>query len=105
MKTSIIALALAIAIAAGATETLAGWGRTRVYVPQVAPVVVTNRVVVPATTYYAPPTTYYAPAPVIAPTVVVRPVMVAPVVVAPSGYVIPPPAFRLRRNAPSLYVP
>lgn len=100
---SLIAAVLSLGMAG---EALAGWGRVRPYVAPSAPVVVTNHVVVPSTTYYAPATTYYAPTttyytPV--PTVVARPV-VAPAAVATPGYVIPPPAFRLRRAAPSLYV-
>lgn len=125
MKTSIVALALTFAFAIGTTEALAGWGRTRVPVASPAPGVVTNYVV-PATTYYAPAptrtyfapaarttyyapgptTTYYVPAPVMARPIVVAPTVVARPVVMPSqGYIIPPPAFRLRRDAPSLYVP
>jgi hypothetical protein len=92
-----------------AAQAEAGWGRTLHAVPT-APAVVTQHVVVPTTTYYAPATTtyyapatttYYAPAPAYispAPVVVQRPVVTTP------GYVIPPPRFRIRRAAPSLYV-
>jgi hypothetical protein len=116
MKTSIVALALTFAFAIGTMEATAGWGRTRVPVAPAAPVVVTNYVVpattyyvpAPRTTYYAPAarTTYYAPVPVMARPIVVAPTVVARPIVMPSqGYIIPPPAFRLRRDAPSLYVP
>src|SRR4051812_14808827 len=67
-----------------ASNAFAGWGRTRVYVPTVAPVVVTNRVVVPATTYYAPTTTYYAPAPTVVQRTVLQPTVVQSTVVQPT---------------------
>ena len=102
----------------------AGWGRTLHPVVS-SPTVVTQYAVVPTTTYYVPATTtyyapattyvapatttYYAPATTTYSAPVTSYVSPAPVIVArpaitASGYVIPPPRFRLRRDAPSLYV-
>jgi len=109
-RTSSLAVVIAMVWFGFATQVDAGWGRTLHAVP-VAPAVVSQRVVVPTTTYYAPAaTTYYPPATttyyappvtyvVPAPVVVQRPVVTTP------GYVIPPPRIRIRRAAPSLYVP
>ena len=108
-RNSSLAVVAAILSLGFAAQAEAGWGRTLYPVPA-APAVVTQHVVVPTTTYYAPAattyyapatTTYYAPAPAHvapAPVVVQRPVVTTP------GYVIPPPRFRIRRAAPSLYV-
>lgn len=104
-RKSSLAVVAAILSLSFAAQAEAGWGRTLHAVPA-GPAVVTQHVVVPTTTYYVPATTtYYAPptttyyAPVSpAPVVVQRPVVTTP------GYVIPPPRFRIRRAAPSLYV-
>ena len=100
-----------------AASAEAGWGRT-LHPVAPAPAVSTTYYVPATTTYYAPPTTtyvapatttYYTPATTTysvptatyvspAPVVVQRPVVSTP------GYVIPPPRFRIRRDAPSLYV-
>jgi hypothetical protein len=102
MNCKLLPLAVAaIATCCFASGVQAGWGRVLHAVPT-APAVVTQRVVVPSTTYYVPArTTYYAPAATYvspAPVVVQRPVVASP------GYVIPPPRIRIRRVAPSLYV-
>jgi len=102
MNCKLLPLAVAaIATCCFASGVQAGWGRALHAVPT-APAVVTQRVVVPSTTYYVPArTTYYAPAATYvspAPVVVQRPVVASP------GYVIPPPRIRIRRVAPSLYV-
>ena len=106
---SSLAVVTAILSLSFAAQADAGWGRTLHAVPA-APAVVTQHVVVPTTTYYAPATTtYYAPATTTcyaqATTYVAPgPVVVQRPVVATPGYVIPPPRFRIRRAAPSLYV-
>lgn len=78
----------------GASETWAGWGWRRA---AAGPVVVTQRVIVPAptTAFYAPApvTAYYAPAPV-ARAAYYSPAYAAPVTAyygAPAGYVAPAP--------------
>ena len=117
MHRTSLAIVASIVSLSLAAQVEAGWGRT-LHPVAAAPAVVTQHVVVPSTSYYVPSTTtYYAPAvttysapsittyhaPVTtyaspAPVVVARPVVTTP------GYVIPPPRFRLRRAAPSLYV-
>jgi hypothetical protein len=109
-RTSSLAVVAAVLLFSFATQAEAGWGRTLHPVP-VAPAVVTQHVVAPTATYYAPAaTTYYAPAATTyyAPPVVYAsppPVVVQRPVVTTPGYVIPPPRIRIRRAAPSLYVP
>jgi hypothetical protein len=107
-RASAVAVIVLVSFAIAASAE-AGWGRT-LHPVSPAPAVVTQHVVVPTTSYYAPATTtYYAPATTTysipattyvapAPVVVQRPAVTTP------GYVIPPPRFRIRRDAPSLYV-
>ena len=116
MHRNMPALFVALSSLTIATQAEGGWGRT-LHPVAAAPAVVTQHVVVPTTSYYVPATTpYYAPATtthyapaattysVPATYVAPAPIVVARPVVTTPGYVIPPPRFRIRRAAPSLYV-
>jgi hypothetical protein len=121
MDRKLLAAVVTLGFLICASQAQAGWGRTLHPVVSNPPAATTTYYVPATTTYYPPATTYVAPAvttyypPVTTysvpatttyavPATTVSPVVVARPVVTTPGYVIPPPRFRLRRDAPSLYV-